>query len=343
MSKMFYDADIDESLIKSKKIAILGCGSQGHAQALNLKESGADVVVGLKKGSKTWKKAEKAGLIVKETAEAAAWGDVKVLLLPDTAQEAIYNESIKPSLKAGDSLVFAHGFNIRYNKITPPSDIDVWLVAPKSPGHRVRTTYVQGFGVPALFAVEQDATGNAQKLSLGYAKLIGSGRVGILETTFTEETETDLFGEQAVLCGGTSELVKAGFETLVEAGYQPEVAYFECLHELKLIVDLMAEGGLSAMRYSISDTAEYGDYVSGPRIIDASVKARMRDVLKDIKNGKFADDFTRVMANDAKELKAIREKESIHQIEEVGAKLRSMMRMDSSNSGDDNFNASCDK
>lgn len=343
MAKMFYDADIDSAKILGKKIAILGCGSQGHAHALNLKESGADVVVGLREGSKTWEKAEKAGLKVMKTADASAWADVKMLLLPDTSQAEIYERDIAPTLKAGDSLVFAHGFNIRYDRITPPADVDVWLVAPKGPGHRVRTTYSQGFGVPALFAIEQDATGDARDLALGYAKLVGAGRAGILETTFTEETETDLFGEQAVLCGGTTALVKAGFETLIEAGYQPEVAYFECLHELKLIVDLMAEGGMAAMRYSISDTAEYGDYVSGPRVVDASVKERMKEVLDDIKNGKFADDFTRVMADDAKELKAIRAAEAEHPIEEVGEKLRAMMRTEKSDSGDDNFNASCDK
>lgn len=343
MAKMYYDSDIDETKIKSKKVAILGCGSQGHAHALNLKESGVDVVVGLREGSKTWEKAEKAGLKVLETGEAAKYGEVIVMLLPDTTQKTIYEKSVEPNLNESDSLVFAHGFNIRYNRIVPPKNVDVWMVAPKGPGHRVRTTYVQGFGVPALFAVEQNATGDAQDLALGYAKMIGAGRAGILETTFTEETETDLFGEQAVLCGGTTALVKAGFETLVEAGYQPEVAYFECLHELKLIVDLMAEGGMAAMRYSISDTAEYGDYVSGPRVIDASVKERMKDVLEDIKNGKFAEKFVRVMEDDAKELKAIREQESKHQLETVGEKLRAMMRIDKKDSGDDNFNASSDK
>lgn len=343
MAKMYYDSDIDESKIKSKKVAILGCGSQGHAHALNLKESGIDVVVGLREGSKTWEKAEKAGLKVMETSEAAKYGEVIVMLLPDTAQKSIYEKSVEPNLNDGDSLVFAHGFNIRFDRIVPPKNIDVWMVAPKGPGHRVRTTYVQGFGVPALFAIEQNTTGDAQDLALGYSKMIGAGRAGILETTFTEETETDLFGEQAVLCGGTTALVKAGFETLVEAGYQPEVAYFECLHELKLIVDLMAEGGMTAMRYSVSDTAEYGDYVSGPRIIDASVKSRMKDVLEDIKNGNFANDFVRVMEDDAKELKAIRERESKCQLEIVGEQLRGMMKIDKNDSGDDNFNASCDK
>ena len=244
MAKMYYDADIDEAKIKSKKIAILGCGSQGHAHALNLQESGCDVVVGLREGSKTWESAEKAGLKVMETGEAAKVGEVIVMLLPDTAQKSIYENSVEPNLNDGDSLVFAHGFNIRFDRIKPPANIDVWMVAPKGPGHRVRTTYSQGFGVPALFAVEQDFSGEAKDLSLGYCKMIGAGRAGILETTFTEETETDLFGEQAVLCGGCEELVKAGFETLTEAGYQPEVAYFECLHELKLIVDLCTKGEL---------------------------------------------------------------------------------------------------
>lgn len=335
---MYYDTDIDEAKIKSKKIAILGCGSQGHAHALNLQESGCEVVVGLREGSKTKESAEKAGLKVMETGDAAAWGDVIMMLLPDTSQKSVYEASVAPNLKDGDSLVFAHGFNIRYDLIKPPANIDVWMVAPKGPGHRVRTTYSQGFGVPALFAIEQDASGDAKDLSLGYCKMIGAGRAGILETTFTEETETDLFGEQAVLCGGTTALVKAGFETLVEAGYQPEVAYFECLHELKLIVDLMAEGGMAAMRYSISETAEYGDYASGPRIIDASVKARMKEVLDDIKNGKFAKDFIGVMERG--ELEALRAKEASHQIEEVGTELRGMMKIEKKNSGDKNFNAS---
>ncbi|MCK5461173.1 ketol-acid reductoisomerase [Candidatus Gracilibacteria bacterium] len=342
MVKMYYDGDIDESKIKSKKVAILGCGSQGHAHALNLQDSGVEVCVGLREGSKTWKKAESAGLKVLETSQAATWGDVIVMLLPDTAQKDIYEKSVKSNLTTGKSLVFAHGFNIRFDRIVPPSDVDVWMVAPKGPGHRVRTTFVQDFGVPALFAVEQNASGDAQDLALGYAKMIGAGRAGILETTFTEETETDLFGEQAVLCGGCTALVKAGFETLVKAGYQPEVAYFECLHELKLIVDLMAEGGMAAMRYSISDTAEYGDYISGPRIIDASVKERMGEVLEDIKNGNFAKKFVSVMENGGEKLKAIREKEAKHQIEEVGERLRGMMRIDKKDSGDDNFNASAD-
>jgi ketol-acid reductoisomerase len=342
MAKMYYDTDIDESKIKSKKIAILGCGSQGHAHALNLQESGCKVVVGLRKESKTWESAEKAGLTVMETGEAAAFGDVIVMLLPDTAQNAIYEKSVKPNLSEGKSLVFAHGFNIRFDRIVPPENIDVWMVAPKGPGHRVRTTYTQGFGVPALFAVEQDASGDAKDLSMGYAKLLGAARAGVLETTFTEETETDLFGEQAVLCGGCEELVKAGFETLTEAGYQPEVAYFECLHELKLIVDLMYEGGIAAMNYSVSETAEYGGYVSGPRVIDADTKKRMKDILSDIKSGKFADDFTKVMDNGGEGLRKLRAKYEAHQIEAVGTNLRSMMKIDKKDSGDANFNASCE-
>lgn len=343
MAKMYYDADIDASKIESKKIAVLGCGSQGHAHSLNLKDSGADVVVGLREGSATWEKAEKAGLKVMETGAAAAWADVIMILLPDTVQKSVYEKSIEPNLSAGKSLVFAHGFNIRYDLIKPPEDVDVWMVAPKGPGHRVRTTYTNGFGVPALIAVEQNPSGDAKDLALGYAKLIGGGRAGILETTFTEETETDLFGEQAVLCGGTCELVKAGFDTLVEAGYTPEVAYFECLHELKLIVDLMAEGGMAAMRYSISETAEYGDYVSGPRIIDASVKERMKEVLADIQNGKFAEDFVEVMENGGgAKLRELRETNAHHRIEDTGAGLRAMMRIDKKDSGDSHFNASND-
>lgn len=341
MTQMYYDADIDTAKILSKKIAILGCGSQGHAHALNLQESGADVVVGLRAGSKTADSAEKAGLKVMTTEEAAEWGDVIVMLLPDTVQKKVYETVVAPHMKAGKSLVFAHGFNIRYDLITPPADVDVWMVAPKGPGHRVRTTYTQGFGVPALFAIEQDASGEAKDLALGYTKLIGAGRAGVLETTFTEETETDLFGEQAVLCGGTCELVKAGFETLVEAGYTPEVAYFECLHELKLIVDLMAEGGMAAMRYSISETAEYGDYVSGPRIIDDSVKERMKEVLADIQNGNFAEDFVAVMNDgNGEKLRELRETNAHHRIEETGAGLRAMMKIDKKDSGDNNFNAS---
>ncbi len=342
MATMFYDTDIDESKLKSKRVAILGCGSQGHAHALNLQDSGVEVRVGLREGSATKAKAEEAGLTVLETGEAAAWGDVIVMLLPDTAQKAIYEKSVAPNLSEGKSLVFAHGFNIRYDRITPPENVDVWMVAPKGPGHRVRSTFTEGFGVPALFAVEQNASGDAQDLALGYAKCVGAGRAGILETTFSEETETDLFGEQAVLCGGCTALVQAGFETLVEEGYQPEVAYFECLHELKLIVDLMYEGGMAAMRYSVSDTAEYGDYVSGPRVIDARAKENMKAILADIKSGKFADDFVEVMESGGEKLKQYRAAGREHQIEKVGAQLRAMMKIEKDASGGKEFNASTD-
>ena len=326
MTQVFYDSDIDASALKSKKIAIIGCGSQGHAHAQNLQDSGAEVRVGLRSGSATAEKARAAGLEVVEIAEAAAWADIIVLLLPDTFQKQVYDAAVAPHLSAGKSLVFAHGFNIRFGRIVPPKDTDVWMVAPKGPGHLVRATFVDGFGVPALFAVEQDASGNARELALGYAQMIGAGRAGILETSFAEETETDLFGEQAVLCGGTTALVQAGFETLVEAGYQPEVAYFECLHELKLIVDLMQKGGMAAMRYSISDTAEYGDYVSGPRIVDQSVKSRMKDVLADIKSGAFAEKFIAATENGGQELLDLRQKASEHSIEDVGRRLRKMMQ-----------------
>ncbi len=344
MAQMYYDADIEASKIQGKKIAVLGCGSQGHAHALNLQDSGCEVVVGLREGSSTWVKAEKAGLKVLSTAEAAAWGEVIVVLLPDTVQKKVYEDSIAPNLSEGKSLVFAHGFNIRFGLIKPPENIDVWMVAPKGPGHRVRTTYTNGFGVPALIAVEQNPSGDAKDLALGYAKMMGAGRAGILETTFTEETETDLFGEQAVLCGGCEELVKAGFETLVEAGYQPEVAYFECLHELKLIVDLMYEGGIAAMNYSVSETAEYGGYVSGPRVIDAGAKERMKTILKDIQEGRFADEFVSVMnEGGGAKLKQLREQNATHIIEDTGKTLRDMMKIDKTDSGDANFNASNDK
>ncbi len=343
MVNMYYDADITTDKIAGKKITILGCGSQGHAHSRNLQESGADVVVGLRKGSSSWGKAEKAGLTVKEVDEACAWGDIIVVLLPDTVQKRVYEASIAPNLNAGDSLVFAHGFNIRYGLITPPEDVDVWMVAPKSPGHRVRTTYTEGFGVPALIAVEQNPTGDAKNLALEYAKLIGSGRAGILETSFTEETETDLFGEQAVLCGGCEELVKTGFEVLVEAGYEPEIAYFECLHELKLIVDLMYEGGIAAMNYSVSHTAEYGGYVSGPRVITPETKENMKAILTDIQDGTFAKNFVSEMEeNGGKNLDRIRGEYEEHTLEKVGEKLRSMMKIDKTGSGDDCFNASND-
>jgi ketol-acid reductoisomerase len=325
MARIRYDKDADLGRIKSKKVAIIGYGSQGHAHALNLKESGVDVRVGLREGSASKAKAEAEGLTVKSVRDAAAEADVIMVLAPDTAQRAIFEEHIRPGLKDGDTLMFAHGFNIHYERIQPPAGVDVSMVAPKGPGHRVRETYQEGGGVPALLAVHQDASGEADANALAYASAIGSGRAGVLDTTFPEETKTDLFGEQAVLCGGVSELVKAGFETLVEAGYQPEVAYFECLHELKLIVDLMYRGGLSYMRYSISDTAERGDYVSGPKVIGDASKAAMKEVLGKIEDGSFAKEWIAEDEAGRPEMKAARKRERGLQIEQVGEKLRSMM------------------
>jgi ketol-acid reductoisomerase len=325
MTKLFYDKDADLGLIKGKRVAILGYGSQGHAHALNLKDSGVAVKVGLPATSGSLAKAKAAGLEVAPVAEAAAWADVVMVLVPDTAQPAVYEESIAKNLKPGDTLMFAHGFNVRFGTIAPRADVDVSMVAPKGPGHRVRETYQSGSGVPALLAVHQDASGKARDLALSYACAIGAGRAGVLETTFAEETETDLFGEQAVLCGGVSALVKAGFETLVEAGYQPEVAYFECLHELKLIVDLMYRGGLGYMRYSISDTAEYGDYVSGPRVVDQHTRDTMKKVLEEIRSGAFAKRWIEENQTGRKWFEAQRAKERKHAIEEVGAKLRERM------------------
>ncbi|AIM17094.1 ketol-acid reductoisomerase [Neobacillus sp.] len=324
MAKVLYNGDIQEEVLQGKKIAIIGYGSQGHAHALNLKESGFDVVVGLRPG-KSWDKAVEDGVQVTTVAEATAQADVVMVLLPDELQPKVYEESIKPNLKAGDALVFAHGFNIHFNQIVPPADVDVFLVAPKGPGHLVRRTFTEGAGVPALYAVYQDYTGQAKELALAYAKGIGSARAGVLQTTFQEETETDLFGEQAVLCGGTTALIKAGFETLVEAGYQPEVAYFECLHELKLIVDLLYEGGLEYMRYSISDTAQWGDFVSGPRVVNEETKARMKEVLKDIQTGAFAKGW--ILENQANrpQFNAINRAENNHPIEVVGRELRALM------------------
>ncbi|TVP85289.1 MAG: ketol-acid reductoisomerase [Alkalicoccus sp.] len=324
MTKVLYNHNIEEAVLQDKKIAVIGYGSQGHAHALNLKESGFDVVVGLRKG-KSWDKAEEDGVEVNTVAEASKQADVVMVLLPDEYQPSIYKEHIEPNLESGNALVFAHGFNIHFSQIVPPSDVDVFLVAPKGPGHLVRRTFEDGAGVPALIGIYQDATGQAKDLALAYAKGVGGGRAGILETTFQEETETDLFGEQAVLCGGVTSLVKAGFETLTEAGYQPEVAYFECLHELKLIVDLLYEGGLEGMRYSISDTAQWGDFVSGPRIVDEDTKARMKDVLKDIQNGTFAQGW--ILENQANrpQFKAINARENQHQIETVGRELRELM------------------
>ena len=325
MAKTYHDADADLSIIQGKKVAIIGYGSQGHAHALNLKDSGVQVVVGLREGSPSAEKAKKAGLEVKTVAEATKWADVIMNLTPDQTAAKVHAADIAPNLTAGKTLMFAHGFNIRFRTINPPADVDVSLVAPKSPGHRVREVFTEGGGVPGLVAVEQDASGNALALALSYAKGIGCTRAGVLQTTFTEETETDLFGEQAVLCGGTSALVKAGFETLVEAGYQPELAYFEVLHELKLIVDLMYRGGLEYMSYSISDTAEWGDYVTGPRIVTADVKKAMKEVLNDIQSGAFAKRFIDDQNSGRKEFEAFRKQDRNHQIEKVGAELRAAM------------------
>ncbi len=324
MAKTYHDQDADLSLIQQKKVAIIGYGSQGHAHALNLKDSGVEVRVGLPATSRSIDKAKKAGLEVNTVAEAAQWADVIMVLVPDQTASKVYKE-IEPGLTAGKTLMFAHGFNIRFRTITPPAGVDVSLVAPKAPGHRVREVFTEGGGVPALVAVEQDASGNALKQALSYAKGIGCTRAGVLETTFTEETETDLFGEQAVLCGGTSALVKAGFETLVEAGYQPELAYFEVLHELKLIVDLMYRGGLAYMRYSVSDTAEWGDYTAGPRIVTDEVKKSMKGLLNDIQDGSFAKRFIEENETGRKEFERIRKEEANHPIEKVGANLRAAM------------------
>ncbi len=325
MAEVFYDDDADLELIRSKKVAVLGYGSQGHAHALSLRDSGVDVRVGLPEGSKSRAKAEADGLRVVTPSEAAAEADVIMILAPDTVQRKLYAEDVAPHLTAGKALFFGHGLNIRFGLIAPPADVDVAMVAPKGPGHLVRRQFVDGKGVPCLVAVEQDASGQALQLALSWAKGIGGTRAGVIKTTFTEETETDLFGEQAVLCGGASALVQAGFETLIEAGYQPEVAYFECLHELKLIVDLMYEGGLAKMRWSVSDTAEFGDYVTGPRIITEQIKAEMKKVLGEIQDGTFTQ---RLIADDeagGQELAAFREKAAQHPIEVTGAKLRPMM------------------
>jgi ketol-acid reductoisomerase len=325
MAKLYYESDADHSLIADRRVAIVGYGSQGHAHALNLRDSGVDVCVALRDGSSSKAKAEAAGLKVLSVAEAAEWGNLIMVLLPDTEQAAVYEAQIAPHLEAGDALFFAHGFNIRYETITPAPGIDVAMVAPKGPGHLVRRTYVEGGGVPALVAVEQDATGTAHALALSYADAIGSTRAGVLDTTFKEETETDLFGEQTVLCGGLTSLIQAGFETLVEAGYQPESAYFETLHEVKLIVDLIYEQGIAGMRYSISTTAEYGDLTRGPRIISPDVKAEMRKVLDEIQDGRFAQEWIAENRNGLVNFNALREKGRAHQIEKVGAELRSLM------------------
>jgi ketol-acid reductoisomerase len=322
---MFYDSDADLSVIQGRSVAVLGFGSQGHAHALSLRDSGVDVRVGLAEGSKSRAKAEAQGLRVLTPYEACEEADLIMVLTPDPSQRGLYKEAIEPNLVAGDALFFAHGFNIRYGYITPPEGVDVALVAPKGPGHLVRREYAEGRGVPVLVAVEQDASGKAWDLALSYAKAIGGLRAGGIKTTFTEETETDLFGEQAVLCGGASSLIEAGFETLVNAGYQPEVAYFECLHELKLIVDLMYEGGIAKQRWSVSDTAEYGDYVSGPRVIDDHVKQNMQSVLADIQNGAFAQRFIDDQDAGAPEFTKLRAEAEAHPIEETGHQLRGLM------------------
>ncbi|TMC18285.1 MAG: ketol-acid reductoisomerase [Chloroflexi bacterium] len=325
MVKIYYDADANLDLIKQKRIAVIGYGSQGHAHALNMKESGCDVVVGLPAGSKSRPKAEAEGLRVMSPADAAQQADVIMILIPDEGHRAVFERDIKPGLAPGKLLLVAHGFSLHFAQIVPPADIDVAMVAPKGPGHMVRRLYTEGVGVPALWAVYQDATGNADALALAYARAIGCTRAGVLHTTFKEETETDLFGEQAVLCGGLTSLIKAGFETLVEAGYQPESAFFECMHEVKLIVDLLYQGGMEYMRYSISNTAEYGDYVSGPRIIDQRVKDEMRQVLREIQNGTFAKNW--ILENEAgrPSFLAMRRAGAEHQIEQVGRELRAMM------------------
>lgn len=325
MATIYYDRDADLELLKGKKIAIIGYGSQGHAHALNLKDNGCDVRVGLYKGSRSWAVAEKAGLTVKTTAEACAESDIIMILAPDTVQAALYASDIKPHLTAGKMLMFAHGFCIHYGQIIPPEDVDVTMIAPKAPGHRVREVFVDGQGVPGLLAVYQDATGNAKQLALAYGKGIGCARAGIIETTFAEETETDLFGEQAVLCGGVSALITAGFQTLVDAGYQPEIAYFECLNELKLIVDLIYQGGLSYMRYSISDTAEHGDYYAGPKIVTDETRQAMKQLLSDIQDGTYAREWLLENQAGRPSFSLIRKREQNQLIEQVGRNLRAMM------------------
>jgi ketol-acid reductoisomerase len=323
-ARMYYDDDADPKALEGQKIAIIGYGSQGHAHALNLHESGHDVVVGLAPGSKSRALAEEAGLRVADVADAVREADVVMILVPDTAQKGVYDADIAPNLRPGQLLMFAHGFNIRFGRIAPPDVVDVGMVAPKGPGHLLRSVYRQGGGVPALFAVERDASGTARDRVLAYARALGSTRAGVLETTFAEETETDLFGEQALLCGGVSALVKAAFETLVEAGYQPELAYFETMHELKLIVDLMYRGGLNFMRFSVSDTAEFGDYVSGPRVTEGA-KAAMKDVLADIQSGSFAERWIDEYDTGGQQFQRLRQQDRDHQIEQVGAELRSKM------------------
>jgi len=325
MPKMYHENAADIALIRGKKVGIVGYGSQGHAHALNLKDSGVEVRVGLPASSESRAKAKASGLAVGTVAEVAAWADVIMILVPDTVQPEVYKKDVAPHLSAGKTLMFAHGFNIRFGTIKPPANVDVTMIAPKAPGHRVREVFVEGGGTPALLAIHQDATGTAKQLALSYGKAIGATRAGVIETTFSEETETDLFGEQTVLCGGVSALVKAGFETLVEAGYQPEIAYFECLHELKLIVDLIYRGGLNYMRYSVSDTAEYGDYTGGPRIVTEQTRETMRQMLREIKDGSFAKKWIKENETGGEWFEATREKEQQQKIEKVGEELRAMM------------------
>jgi len=323
--RIFYDKDADLARLEGKTVAVIGYGSQGHAHSQNLHHSGIDVVVGLRKGSPTWAKAEGAGLKVMTTSDAAAAADVVMLTLPDELAAQIYREDIAPNLKAGNSLAVAHGFNIHFQAISPPEDVNVFMVAPKGPGHTVRQNYEEGRGVPALVAVAQDPSGDTLQVALAYAKGIGAGRAGIIETNFREETETDLFGEQAVLCGGLTALMQAGYETLIEAGYAPEMAYFECIHEVKLIVDLIYEGGVANMRYSVSNTAEYGDFISGPRVVDEGVKERMKGVLEDIQSGRFARNFIQENQSGNVSFNAMRRRAAEHPMEEVGARLRGLM------------------
>jgi ketol-acid reductoisomerase len=325
LANIYYDKDADLALLEGKKIAVLGYGSQGHAHALNLRDSGADVRVGLYEGSNSWGQAEAAGLKVMRTADACAEADVIMVLVPDTSQAAVYKKDIQPHLTAGKTLMFGHGFNIRFGQIVPPKDVDVSMIAPKAPGHRVREVFVEGTGTPGLLAVEQDASGQAKANALAYAKAIGCTRAGVIETTFAEETETDLFGEQVVLCGGVSALVESAFNTLVEAGYQPEVAYFECLHELKLIVDLFYQGGLSYMRYSVSDTAEHGDYTGGPKIITDETREAMKGILQDIRSGSYAEEWIDENVNGRPWFNERRQQARSSQIEQVGKSLRKMM------------------
>ena len=324
-AKIYYDQDADLGLLKGRKIAIVGYGSQGHAHALNLKDSGQDVVVGLYKGSKSWSRAEKDGLSVASVGEAARAADVVMVLLPDQSQRQVFEAEIRDGLGRGKTLMFAHGFNIHFNQVVPPPDVDVSMIAPKAPGHVMRDLFTQGPGVPALLAVHQDVSGKARDVALAYGRAVGCTRAGVIETTFKEETETDLFGEQTTLCGGVSHLIKAAFETLVDAGYQPEIAYFECMHEMKLIVDLFYQGGLAYMRYSVSDTAEYGDYTRGPRVVSEETKAEMKRILAEIQSGQFAREW--VLENQANRagFLAMRRRDAEHPIEEVGARLRKMM------------------